>query len=150
MAYWYFAFGSNLSMEQMENRVSKWQDSKKAFLKYYKLTFNKFSNRWNGGVADIVKDSKEKTHGVIYSISKEQLDIMDGFEVGYKQIPITVECENKSLQAITYTVINKDKFYPPSEKYIRTILGGLVNHDFTKEIISEVETKIYSMISNNK
>jgi len=147
---WYFAFGSNLNMVQMRTRVVEWQDAKRALLKFYKLTFNKFSKtRWGGGVADIV-DSNEKVYGAVYLISQKQLDIMANYEVGYEPLDVTVECENEPLEAKTFTVINKDRFYPPSEKYIGTILEGFSNHNYSDKIIRDVESKIRSMISDNK
>ena len=37
---WYFAYGSNLNVGQMMNRVGEWSSSNRATLPGYKLMFN--------------------------------------------------------------------------------------------------------------
>lgn len=81
---WYFAYGSNLNVEQMKRRIGERKAERKAVLKNYRLTFNGCSTKWgNRGVADIEKIEGSSVKGVIYRISEEQLDWLDKCE-GYR------------------------------------------------------------------
>lgn len=63
--YWYFAYGSNLSTKQMENRIGSTRQAKRTRLVGYRLAFNKRGND-ETGKANIVVDAKSTVWGVIY------------------------------------------------------------------------------------
>lgn len=72
---WYFAYGSNLDISQMRDRVGDWRDSQRAHLRGWKLTFNVSSSRWKGKAANIIEthNPKDIVYGAIYQITETQL-----------------------------------------------------------------------------
>ena len=84
----YFAYGSNLSREQMRYRCPGSKALCPAYLAGYRLAERKY--------ADIEPDAGSVVHGALYSISAsnlELLDIYEGYPAGYtrKRVPVTLE-----------------------------------------------------------
>ena len=82
----YFAYGSNLSLEQMRDRIeSEPKVVGEAYLENHRLGFTIYSSKtWKGGVADIVPEVGSKVWGAIYELTKEQLEKIDHCE-GFKK-----------------------------------------------------------------
>ena len=60
MAIKYFAYGSNLDLPQMKRRCPSSKLISKGTLPGYRLTFNRFSSGWGGGVADVIQEQDSK------------------------------------------------------------------------------------------
>ena len=143
---WYFAYGSNLNTRQMRKRIGKWEDSRRAVLKNHRLDFDKFSRgRWYGGVADVVECVGKEVVGAVYMITEQQLEKLDFWETGYERSHVIVECDSKPIETVTYKVIDKEKFHAPSEKYIETVLEGLLNHGYSRPVVLKIKSEIESM-----
>lgn len=138
---WYFAYGSNLYIPQMLARIGEWKASKKAQLRGWKLIFNVDSKRWRGGAANIIKTGRsgDVVYGVIYLISPQKLKVLTEYERTPKPPQdITVESEGEKIEAKAY-IFRKDK--PPSKPapmYLETILNGLKQHCYGKDVIKAV------------
>jgi len=135
---YYFAYGSNLNTDQMKSRLGEWERTENCELYGYKLTFDKHSENWDGGVADIIKTDNENdvVDGAIYLISTEQMKKMDEKEGGYRKIDslVTTYETGKArfrFAAKTYEVIKKGDFETPSDRYLQTIVKGLIQHNIT-------------------
>jgi gamma-glutamylcyclotransferase (GGCT)/AIG2-like uncharacterized protein YtfP len=76
----YFAYGSNLSAEQMRTRCPSARREAKAWLRGHRLVFGGFSHGWQGGVAHVVRDPKSAVPGLVYSLSTEDLATLDRYE----------------------------------------------------------------------
>ncbi len=147
----YFAYGSNLSTEQMRDRGVTYSESRCAVLKGWRLIFPIHSHRWNGGVADIkVAGRDDLVEGVIYEIDEEglrQLDhyedrrIRDDIEVGmYRRQYIWVGSEEGIEKVFTYVVNRSDEYkevnhHPPSSGYLDTIIRGAESHGLSSDHI---------------
>ena len=102
-----------MDRNQMEKRFGKCQESRRAVLKDHVLDFDKFSGgRWNGGLADVVKEKGSVVYGAIYMVTEEQLKKLDEWEAGYRRSKVTVECDGRAIGAVAYTVIKPEKFRP--------------------------------------
>ena len=86
----YFAYGSNMSYEQMKERCPDSKYVGIARLNGYKLDFTKMSRLRGGGVADIVESEDDCVYGVLYSITDDDLAKLDIKEQGYTKQ--TVSC----------------------------------------------------------
>jgi gamma-glutamylcyclotransferase len=138
---YYFAYGSNMSYEQMKERCPDSKYVGVARLNGYKLDFTKMSTIRGGGVADIVEAEDDCVYGVLYSIADEDLAKLDVKEQGYtKQI---VSCfkyddlldynplKGTNIDALVYTVVNKSaSTIPPSMEYLKIILDAAFSHMF--------------------
>jgi len=133
---WYFAYGSNLDMDRLRERIGEWQDDRRATLKGYRLSFD------SRGKADIFEQRGERVWGAVYKVSEAQLKILDRFEGlhsgVYKRVRVNVECNGKTEPAITYVKVEKTSFHPPDDEYLNHILKGLKQHGYDEETIEMV------------
>jgi len=134
---WYFAYGSNLDMDRLRERIGEWQDDKRATLKDYRRTFD------SRGKADILEQKGERVWGAVYKVTEAQLKILDDRFEGvrrniYKRVWVNVECNEKTEPAIAYVKVEKTSFHPPSDEYLSYILRGLKQHGYGEEIIEKV------------
>jgi len=99
----YFAYGSNLSISQMKQRCPSSKIIHKGCLKSHKLEFRKYSSRWSGGVGDVIKSARDNVWGMIYSITLEDLKILDGYEgypSSYNRKLVTIHHNNKLVKCV--------------------------------------------------
>lgn len=125
---YYFAYGSNLSKEQMKERCP---DSKPVFvvtLPNYKLVFAGWSRQWRGGVASIKPLRGEKVLGGIYEISERdlrRLDRYEGYPDSYKKINVRVFDEDGNpIDAITYIKAGQLEETQPSREHLAIVQQG--------------------------
>ena len=111
---------------------------RKGVLNGYRLTFNGYSCRWGGGVADVIKNKHKVVWGLLYSITLDDLSLLDGYE-GYptvynrKLVSIKDTRTLKLTQNVwVYYMVKKTKFSAPSKKYLNIIKGGAHNYNFPK------------------
>lgn len=121
----YFAYGSNLHLEQMMRRCPDAEPLTQAILYGYRLTYRR-------GVATIEKGGKkDRVYGAVYEISKRDLKALDRYE-GYPYLYYrdTVQVEARgmgSVCAITYKMHKHFEFSPPRAGYYEIILEGYRN-----------------------
>ncbi|MFO7792300.1 MAG: gamma-glutamylcyclotransferase family protein [Candidatus Saliniplasma sp.] len=152
----YFAYGSNMNLEQMKERGTKVHDIQKAKLPGWTLDFTYKSVTREGGVLDIVPgDEDDMVQGVVYSIDRislEKLDrfegreIKDGREVGaYRRQFIPVRLDEDCKTVLTYVVnripeYKKDTHFPPSDDYMDTVIRGAREHGLDEDYIDMLES----------
>lgn len=122
----YFAYGSNLHPEQMEDRCPGSKVFGSALLKDYRLAFRGDSRRWGGGgVATIIPQPGSAVPGVLYEMSPENVLALDKWEGSpriYRQMPITVLNEQGTTQsAFSYQMNESPLTGPPSMRYFHQI-----------------------------
>jgi gamma-glutamylcyclotransferase len=138
---YYFAYGSNMSYEQMKERCPDSKYVGVARLNGYKLDFTKMSTLRGGGVADIVESADDCVYGVLYTITDDDLAKLDIKEQGYTKQ--TVSCfkyddlldynplKGTNIDALVYMVVNKSATtIPPSMEYLKIILDAAFYHMF--------------------
>ncbi len=74
---YYFAYGSNMSAKQMQERVPSAQKVGIGFLDNFALVFNRKGTYRDGGVASIVDAAHRKVWGVIWSVAKSEMEALD-------------------------------------------------------------------------
>ena len=87
----YFAYGSNINLNQMEYRCPNAQVVGPVVLENYKLLFR--SNTRNAGVATIKPHKGRKVYGLLWKITPEcekSLDIYEGYPRLYGKEDVTV------------------------------------------------------------
>lgn len=124
----YFAYGSNMDLNQMAFRCPDAQALETVRLEGYCLAF--CSNGGNRGVATILPDPDSHVDGVLWEISPEDernLNFYEGFPRLYGKPTLTVVNRlGKEVEAMAY-VMNapyKDRPAVPSASYLRGILRG--------------------------
>lgn len=77
----YFAYGSNMSLERMKKRGIKIKSDSAGVLFNYKLAFNKMSSKvFGAGFANVMPKYGYKTEGVLYHIEDESILALDKYE----------------------------------------------------------------------
>jgi gamma-glutamylcyclotransferase len=142
---WYFAYGSNLWIDQMIARTGAFPKGAEkpsiARLSGYRLSFNMRAE--NGQFyANITQDASHYVLGVLYPCTAEALDRLDGFEGGYcrEQIAVAGAC-GATVEAVTYIAkaerLSEDGM--PSAQYLQRILRGGRQHGLPEDYLGEIE-----------
>ena len=122
----YFAYGSNLSQQQMQERYPQSKPKFPATLHNYKLIFVGWSRQWRGGTASIRRATAEKVLGAIYEVSEECLRRLDRYEGSDSQrLKVIVNDEDgEPIEAITYIKMRQTEETKPSAEYVSIIRQG--------------------------
>lgn len=79
---YYFAYGSNMSQEQMKQRCPEATIVGRGLIKNYRIDFTRKSKTRNGGVADIIESNSDSVWGIIYKLTDNDFVSLDEYE-GY-------------------------------------------------------------------
>ncbi|MEK7130751.1 MAG: gamma-glutamylcyclotransferase family protein [Patescibacteria group bacterium] len=147
----YFAYGSNMDVEQLKERFKKISDANFsvigiAILPKYDFRFNKKSTVDGSGKANIISDQKSEVEGVIFELTDEQFKVLDEIEKGYHRKNITVNLQKQSIKVITYIADIRSlcKGLSPTEEYLEKITKGAKYFNLSKsyqEKLSSYKTK---------
>jgi len=134
-----FAFGSNLSIEQMGKRCRSTRFIARARLHRSELAFAGYSSGWNGAVATIVSQANGVTFGAIYKVSQRDLATLDRFEgvpYAYTRETRKVRLDNgKQLRAQAYVL--RRPLGIPSTSYVAVIAAAYVRLGYSTKSIGE-------------
>ena len=137
MAYqakvWYFAYGSNLNVDQMRKLVGQWALSKRAVARNFKLIFNVYSKQRKGYIVNMQPSAnfEDIVPGVVYHLTLEQLNALQKFDgIPPTDIPLELEDGNEISHAKAFIWKTEEKDHLPAREYLRTIELGLVQHGY--------------------
>lgn len=134
----YFAYGSNLDVEQMTERCPGSRPRVAARLTGHRLDFTHLSRRWGGGAADILPASDGTVWGALYDIDPDHVTILGRFEGGYDPIRVEVaERDGAKRRALTYTVRAKGR-YAPTSRYVQKMLRWGAHWGLPEEWLRQV------------
>ncbi|MGD2175207.1 MAG: gamma-glutamylcyclotransferase [Candidatus Brocadiaceae bacterium] len=147
----YFAYGSNMDLEQIRERCPSAGFQFRAKLPDHELGFTRKSRRRGCGVADAVPTDGGEVWGVVYEIDEEHVPCLDRWE-GYG--PYRAECRNayvrkkctvlkegepaRRLEVFTYFANRQPDPPPPSESYMQLITEAAkcwgLPHDYVRQL----------------
>ena len=146
----YFAYGSNLDVQQMTRRCPGATVVGLGELRDHRLTFPLTSHDWDGGVASVAVAHGESVWGVIYELSDADLASLDHYEgcVGpgnqhnvYDRETISVQLVRaddgsfpRRLRAWIY-LARPSNPSRPSRRYLDAILAGARHHKLPDDYI---------------
>lgn len=129
----YFAYGSNMNLNQMAYRCPDAQVVGTVRLEGYRLAF--CGNGGGRGVATILPDEGSYVEGVLWRISardERNLDCYEGFPHLYGKEKVGVKGQNgRSREVMAYTMNAPYKDHPaiPSRIYLEGILHGCMQNN---------------------
>ena len=128
----YFAYGSNLSIARMTERVPSARAEGPAHLAGYRLTLDKRS-RDGSGKANLRRAVEAGVHGALYRIDPLHWPDLDACEPGYARVQVRVEASQARLEAWTY--VSEDLTDDPIayEWYKRLIVDGAAEHGLPED-----------------
>jgi len=128
----YFAYGSNMSREQMKKRCPDYRFFGNGILKGFHWIIT------TRGYANIIKSEADEVHGVVYKISEADelsLDIYEGVRNGsYTKQMKSVEIDKTVYECLVYIDPTKEEGIP-KEEYINRIKNGVVDAKLLPEYI---------------
>jgi gamma-glutamylcyclotransferase len=141
---WYFAYGSNLWIDQKERRTSAIRTGadrpRIARLADHRFAFNK-RGRKGQVYANVMACPGEEVFGVVYRCKPSTVDTMSEWEGGYDRKIVTVVIDDgSSVEAITYVAMEKNVLDDtrPSDEYLTRILTGAAQHGLPQEYIEKI------------
>jgi len=124
----YFAYGSNLNAQQMQQRCPGAKRLFSARLPNYRLIFTGGSRARTGGTATIRLERGEQVPGGVYEIDGRcllALDRHEGYPAVYDRMNVIVFNDfGDAVEAVTYFKKGRGVEEPPSEEYLRLIREG--------------------------
>jgi gamma-glutamylcyclotransferase len=145
MPTWYFAYGSNLLVDQMVERIGLSVDAVASAritrLAGYRLVFQCLEGDL-AAYADIIRPGLE-VWGVVYRCTESDLILLDDFEQGYRRELLQVtDRSGEILEAAAYVMKHKGigREGKPTATYLEKIITGARRHGLPEGYIAELET----------
>jgi len=123
----YFAYGSNMNWQQMQQRCPTSQFVCVARLDNYQFGITRHSRLRDCGTANIFPVYGNAVWGIVYDVSVGDLITLDGFEDGYRRQVLPVYALGngvRPLQALVYVADIESNVPLPNAEYKRLILEG--------------------------
>ncbi|MDN5338423.1 MAG: hypothetical protein PWQ20_1493 [Thermotogaceae bacterium] len=119
MKKYYFAYGSNMCLDQMRVRCPDSEFLKVVKLEGYKFVYDGYSRSRKSLVGNIVKNEGTTVYGALFEISEEDeesLDRYEGFPYAYNKTTVKVKDEeDNEYDALVYLRQNKKEGIPSIE-----------------------------------
>ncbi len=131
----YFAYGSNLCVQQMARRCPDASDPRRATLADHDWLINE------RGVATVEPLAGSEVHGVVWQLSERDLATLDsaeGIPVRYRRDRLTVHTEDGPASAWVY-IDHRVESGPPRPGYLERILDGARHHGLPHRWIEFLE-----------
>lgn len=120
--YLYFAYGANTNVDSMAHRCPTALDLGPACLPNYQYRFSHHAD---------VAPGPSVVHGVLWDITKDDLDALDRFEGYpdyYERKTVLVEHQGVLKEALVYYMTGNSTISPPSQGYLDMVLDGFEEH----------------------
>ncbi len=128
----YFAYGSNLHSPRLVERVGQVKHEGAARLADHRLSFRK-RGRDGSGKACFEAAPGESLWGALYRLSTDQFALLDGFEPGYRRIPVSLtNARGEALSAETYLAEAFTDDPTPYDWYLALMIEGAREHGLPK------------------
>lgn len=127
---YYFAYGSNMAVERLKNRVESAEKICVTKLEGYLLMFHKVSKKDGSGKCDIINTGKleDKVYGVLFKVQSNNLGTLDKYEgrgYGYERTLVKVTSESgETFDAETYVATDINTDIRPYLWYKEHVLRG--------------------------
>lgn len=146
----YFAYGSNMDMEQMRERCPSARFVGIATLRSYRLAFTRKSRKRQCGAADVLSDKSRVVWGAVFEIDDREivrLDRSEGHVLGRRENAYNREQrqvflddkDDQQLAAMIYIAEREMNPPPPNMEYKSQILAAARDWGLPSEYIRELE-----------
>lgn len=140
----YFAYGSNLSVRRLHNRLQSVTIRCVVRLPAYKLIFHKKSVDGSAKCDALHTENRDDcVIGVLYEIQKTEKPILDRIEergYGYEEKIVNVlTAQGKTIETLSYFAKKIDSSLKPYHWYKEHVLRGAREHHFPSAYIQMIE-----------
>ena len=151
---YYFAYGSNMNLDQMAYRCPAASVVENVRLEGYRLTF---CGRGKGsGVATILPEEGSQVEGVLWKITPEcekSLDFYEGYPHLYGKEPVFVQGKDgvkREVMAYTMNAPYKDQLAIPSDLYFMGIVEGCHQNGISSRSITDALKRTRQEVGREK
>ena len=137
----YFAYGSNMSIDRLKDRVPSAVVKTTGFITGHILKFNKVSHGSGKGNIEDTGNPNDIVYGVVYELDKTEkptLDQAEGLGGGYDEKTVTVSTNEGQIQAITYYATKTNDSLKPYDWYMNHVITGAKENNLPKEHIKDL------------
>ena len=138
---WSFAYASNMSRAQVQQRAGEPGEERVARLDNYELNFDKVT-RGGAGSANLVPAEGKTVWGVLYRLSEQQLCALDRFEgvpEHYRRSEVNVtDAQGNKVGAQVYLARKVRKGLKPDRHYLARIVQGAEEHGLPADYIAQL------------
>lgn len=130
MKKYYFAYGSNLNVQQMKHRCPDAKPIGTAWIKDYQLLFK---GSKTGSYLTIEKTEKSKVPVAVWEVSEadeRRLDLYEGCPNFYYKTEMEVTVNRRKIKAFVYIMHEERPLGIPSSHYVRTCVQGYRDFGF--------------------
>lgn len=137
----YFAYGSNMNLDQMSFRCPGAEPIGPASVDGFRLTF--CGNTSGAGVATILPEPGSHVNGLLWLLTEnceKSLDFYEGFPRLYGKEEIEVQGERIAEQSVMVYTMNepyRNQIVLPSWPYLNSILQGCMQNGMPVEPVQE-------------
>lgn len=140
----YFAYGSNMSLQRLRQRVPSARKVAVATLGLHELKFHKKGSRDGSGKCDIALTGlpTDQVFGVVYEMDggeKSALDAAEGLHRGYETKEVDLlTLDGRMLQAFTYYGTDLDDSLRPFQWYKAHVLQGALENGLPESYTAKI------------
>jgi gamma-glutamylcyclotransferase (GGCT)/AIG2-like uncharacterized protein YtfP len=138
----YFAYGSNMLLARLAERVPSAQALGVARLAGHRLAWHKVSSDGSGKCDVVPSQSGDEVWGVLYLIDpghKADLDHIEGVGYGYVAATLTVELDGSPVVAQAYRATDIDGALKPYGWYKALVVAGARENDLPEEYVRALD-----------
>lgn len=124
----YFAYGTNMDPRLMKQKCPEAACLGTGRLDGYRLEFNVYSDRWEGGAANLEPDPHGHVWGVVWQMTPgdiESLDTYVGHPTFYRREEVRVRMGSRWADCMTYRVAHQRGFVRPTDAYIARVCQAI-------------------------
>jgi gamma-glutamylcyclotransferase (GGCT)/AIG2-like uncharacterized protein YtfP len=138
----YFAYGSNMDGRQMAETGPACQPAGHGKLDGFRLEFNVYSDRWEGGAANLEPDPEAHVWGVVWDITEEDLAALDtyiGHPTFYRQEHVVVDLGDQQFPCLTYRVAHQQGYVRPTDSYLNRLRQAMRENGLPPEALDMLD-----------
>jgi gamma-glutamylcyclotransferase len=138
----YFAYGSNMDPRTMRKTVAQAEVVGPGRLEGFRLEFNVYSDRWEGGAANLEPDEDGHVWGVVWKVAEEEIEALDtyiGHPTFYRREQVTVSVGLETEHCQTYRVAHQKGYVRPTPQYLARLRGAVRIQGLPPEALDIIE-----------
>jgi gamma-glutamylcyclotransferase (GGCT)/AIG2-like uncharacterized protein YtfP len=139
----YFAYGSNMDPRTLQKTVPGASPLGPGRLEGFRLEFNVYSDRWEGGAANLEPDPDGHLWGVVWDIETDDLGKLDtyiGHPTFYRREDVAVQVGEETLECVTYRVAHQRGYVRPTSSYLARVRGAIRQQGLPPEALDIIES----------
>ncbi len=138
----YFAYGSNMDPQQMQRHAPGARLVGNGRLDGFRMEFTVYSDRWEGGAANIEPDPDGHVWGVVWEVTDEDLENLDTYEghpTFYRRDQVTVATPQGQTECTTYRIAHQRGYVRPTDEYLNRLRAGARMNGLPPEALDIIE-----------